>query len=54
MADLDVAYMGDDLLDLPVLARAGLSAAPADAVDEVKARVHWVSSHAGGRGAVVN
>lgn len=52
MADLDVAYMGDDLLDLPVLARAGLSAAPADAVDEVKARVHWVSSHAGGRGAV--
>ena len=52
MADLDVAYMGDDLLDLPVLARAGLSAAPADAVDEVKARVHWVSVHAGGRGAV--
>ena len=28
-----VAYMGDDLIDLPVLARAGLSAAPADAAD---------------------
>ena len=35
--------MGDDVLDLPVLARVGLSAAPADAVDEVRARVHWVS-----------
>lgn len=47
-----VAYMGDDLHDLPVLTRVGLSGAPADAVPEVKARVHWVSQHAGGRGAV--
>ena len=31
--DEEVAYMGDDILDLPVLARVGLSAAPADAVD---------------------
>jgi 3-deoxy-D-manno-octulosonate 8-phosphate phosphatase (KDO 8-P phosphatase) len=45
------AFMGDDLLDLPVLARAGLSAAPADAVPEVTARVDWVSSRAGGDGA---
>lgn len=52
LTDTDVAYMGDDLLDLPILARAGLSAAPVDAADEVKARVHWVSRHAGGRGAV--
>ena len=36
--------MGDDLLDLPVLARVGLSAAPADAAPEVRARVHWVSA----------
>ncbi len=43
--------MGDDLLDLPVLARAGLSAAPADAVAEVRSRVDWVSSFKGGRGA---
>src|SRR5215831_3452045 len=49
--DDEVAYMGDDLLDLPVLMRVGLSAAPSDAADEVQARVHWVSSHAGGRGA---
>jgi len=51
-ADKDVAYMGDDLVDLPVLSRVGLSAAPADAVDEVRTRVHWVSQHCGGRGAV--
>jgi 3-deoxy-D-manno-octulosonate 8-phosphate phosphatase (KDO 8-P phosphatase) len=50
--DGSVAYMGDDLLDLPVLARAGLSGAPADAAVEVLERVHWVSAHGGGRGAV--
>jgi 3-deoxy-D-manno-octulosonate 8-phosphate phosphatase (KDO 8-P phosphatase) len=47
-----VAYMGDDLIDLPVLARAGLSAAPADAAAEVRERVHWVSTAQAGRGAV--
>ncbi len=46
-----VAFMGDDLLDLPVLTRAGLSAAPADAAPEVASRVDWVSSHKGGHGA---
>jgi 3-deoxy-D-manno-octulosonate 8-phosphate phosphatase (KDO 8-P phosphatase) len=35
-----------------VLTRVGLSTAPADAIDEVRSRVHWVSRHAGGRGAV--
>lgn len=52
LEDEAVAYMGDDLLDLPVLARAGLSAAPADAIEEVRARVDWVSQAPGGRGAV--
>jgi len=47
-----VAYMGDDLIDLPVLARAGLSAAPADAASDVRDRVAWVSNSRGGRGAV--
>ena len=47
-----VAYMGDDLLDLPVLTRVGLAAAPSDAVPEVAARVHWISAYPGGRGAV--
>ena len=49
--DDEVAYMGDDLLDLPVLARVGLSAAPADAAPEVRERVDWVSHAAAGRGA---
>jgi len=48
----EVAYMGDDLLDLPVLSRVGLAAAPSDAVADVLSRVHWVSQYAGGRGAV--
>jgi len=47
-----VAYMGDDLLDLPVLHRAGLGGAPADAAAEVRAQAHWVSAQGGGRGAV--
>jgi 3-deoxy-D-manno-octulosonate 8-phosphate phosphatase (KDO 8-P phosphatase) len=52
IADDVVAYMGDDLLDLPVLARVGLAAAPADAAPEVRERVHLVSTAPGGRGAV--
>jgi len=51
VTDAEVAYMGDDVLDLPVLGRAGLSAAPADAVADVRARVDWVSPSAGGGGA---
>ena len=52
LEDHDVAFMGDDLLDLPVLGRVGLAAAPADAVPEVKATAHWVSHARGGDGAV--
>jgi 3-deoxy-D-manno-octulosonate 8-phosphate phosphatase (KDO 8-P phosphatase) len=48
----EVGYMGDDLQDLPVLRRAGFSAAPADASPEVRAAVQWVSASGGGRGAV--
>lgn len=46
-----VAYVGDDLLDLPVLSRCGLSFAPADAVPEVRDRVHCVLASPGGAGA---
>lgn len=52
LSDAEVAYMGDDIVDLAVLARVGLSAAPADAVPEVRSRVDWVSTADGGRGAV--
>ncbi len=46
------AYMGDDLLDLPVLLKSGCSFAPANAVPEVRQRVHYVTEHCGGHGAV--
>ena len=52
LTDDQVGYMGDDLQDLPVLRRAGFSAAPADAAPEVRAAVQWVSASGGGRGAV--
>lgn len=51
VSDGEVAFMGDDVLDLPVLSRVALSAAPADAAPDVLARVHWVSSRVGGDGA---
>lgn len=46
-----VAYMGDDVLDLGVLAGVGLATCPSDAVAAVRHRVHWVSPCAGGFGA---
>jgi 3-deoxy-D-manno-octulosonate 8-phosphate phosphatase (KDO 8-P phosphatase) len=49
--DEEVAYMGDDIVDIAVLSRVGLAAAPADAVQEVRDRVHWVASSGGGAGA---
>jgi 3-deoxy-D-manno-octulosonate 8-phosphate phosphatase (KDO 8-P phosphatase) len=48
----EVAMVADDLVDLPVLTRVGLAVAVADAVPEVKAAAHWVTSLPGGRGAV--
>ena len=47
-----VAYMGDDWLDLPLLTRVGLSAAPADAASEIREIVNYTTRQKGGRGAV--
>lgn len=52
LKDDQIAYMGDDLIDLPVLRRVGLSAAPHDACDDVRQHVHYVTSAPAGRGAV--
>jgi 3-deoxy-D-manno-octulosonate 8-phosphate phosphatase (KDO 8-P phosphatase) len=49
--DEEVGYMGDDIVDIAVLSRVGLAAAPADAVPEVRDRVHWVAASNGGAGA---
>ena len=48
----EVCYIGDDLVDLPVMKRVGLAAAPADAAPEVREAAHHVTATAGGRGAV--
>jgi 3-deoxy-D-manno-octulosonate 8-phosphate phosphatase (KDO 8-P phosphatase) len=47
-----VAYIGDDLGDLPLLRRVGLPIAVANALPEVRACAAWVTRRAGGQGAV--
>jgi len=51
LKDEEVAYIGDDLPDLPVLARVGLAIAVANAVPEVKRAAHYVTKSSGGNGA---
>jgi 3-deoxy-D-manno-octulosonate 8-phosphate phosphatase (KDO 8-P phosphatase) len=48
----EIAYAGDDLTDVPILRRAGLAFAPADARAEVKRCAHHVTAASGGAGAV--
>ena len=47
-----VAFMGDDIVDIPLLRKVGFSVAVADAVEEVKHIVDYVTQKKGGRGAV--
>lgn len=48
----EVAYVGDDIVDLPVMRKVGFAATVADAVDDVKAYADMVTERRGGRGAV--
>jgi 3-deoxy-D-manno-octulosonate 8-phosphate phosphatase (KDO 8-P phosphatase) len=48
----EIAYVGDDLTDLPLMVQSGFAVAVADAVAEVKARAHYVTTATGGNGAV--
>jgi 3-deoxy-D-manno-octulosonate 8-phosphate phosphatase (KDO 8-P phosphatase) len=48
----EACYVGDDLIDLPVMRRCGLAVAVADARAEVKEEAHFVTEHGGGEGAV--
>jgi len=45
-------FTGDDWIDLPVMLRAGLAVAVADAEQRVKQKAHWVTTQKGGHGAV--
>jgi 3-deoxy-D-manno-octulosonate 8-phosphate phosphatase (KDO 8-P phosphatase) len=51
-SDHEVAYVGDDLPDLPILQRVGLAVAVANAAPEVKRAAHYVTARSGGEGAV--
>jgi 3-deoxy-D-manno-octulosonate 8-phosphate phosphatase (KDO 8-P phosphatase) len=48
----EMAFVGDDLFDIPVLERVGFSATVPHAVDPVKQRVHYITEFEGGGGAV--
>lgn len=48
----EVAFVGDDLTDLALMAQAGLAVAVADAAAEVRERAHYVTTANGGNGAV--
>jgi 3-deoxy-D-manno-octulosonate 8-phosphate phosphatase (KDO 8-P phosphatase) len=52
LSPANIAYIGDDLTDMPVMRYAGFGIAVANAVDEVKACADYVTSRPGGSGAV--
>ena len=52
LTDAEVAYIGDDLPDLPLMRRVGLAVAVANAVPEVKKAAHYITERSGGEGAV--
>ena len=47
----EIAYIGDDVIDLPVMRACGLAVAVANAREQVKAEAHYVTPHKGGEGA---
>lgn len=51
LSDEQTAYVGDDVVDLPVMKRVGLAIAVADAHPFVKQHAHWTTGHGGGCGA---
>jgi 3-deoxy-D-manno-octulosonate 8-phosphate phosphatase (KDO 8-P phosphatase) len=52
VVDREVAYVGDDVMDLPLLSRVGLAVAVRGAWEGLRSKVHYVSAREGGRGAV--
>jgi len=50
--DEEACFIGDDLIDMPVLKRVGLSVAPPEAIEEVKNSCHYITKKSGGKGAV--
>lgn len=51
ITDEHIAFVGDDVVDLPVMQRSGFAVAVQDAHDLVKQHAHWITPSRGGRGA---
>ena len=52
LTDDEICFMGDDLVDIPILRRVGFAVTVPDAPDEVRECVHYVTTRKGGAGAV--
>ena len=52
LKDEEVCYIGDDLIDIPILKRAGFAVGVRDGASEIKHTCHYLTKKAGGRGAV--
>lgn len=52
LGDENFCYIGDEVFDIPLLGKVAFSAAPANAVQEVKDAVHYITGVEGGKGAV--
>lgn len=52
LEDMEICYMGDDLVDIPILKRVGLSFAPSNAHDYVKGFCKYITKRKGGDGAL--
>ena len=50
--DEEICFMGDDLIDLPIMVRAGVAISAPNAVEAVRERSHYLTKSLGGRGAV--
>ena len=52
VAPEEICFIGDDLIDMPILKRVGFAVAVPNAMEEVRLAAHYITSKAGGRGAV--
>lgn len=52
VTDEEICFVGDDIIDIPVLKRVGLSVCPPNAMEDVKKFAHFITQKKGGRGAV--
>jgi 3-deoxy-D-manno-octulosonate 8-phosphate phosphatase (KDO 8-P phosphatase) len=52
IGEMEAAYVGDDIIDLPIMRRCGLAVSVPNAREEVKDEAHFITDHPGGHGAI--